>query len=56
MHVPTERIVIPTHMSAAGVNLEANTDTVRLSSEEFAGIGLSVPLELLQVQSFKCVM
>lgn len=35
MHIPTERMARPTHMSAAGVSLEVNAEMVRLSSQEF---------------------
>ena len=38
MFIPTERMASPTHMSAAGVSLEVNTEMVLLSSEEFRGI------------------
>lgn len=51
MHIPTERMASPTHMSAAGVSLEVKTDMVRLSSEEFRGIGLSFFLMLLQIKN-----
>lgn len=40
-------MVSPTQMSAAGVSLDVNTDMVRLSSEEFPGIGPQ-PLMLQQ--------
>lgn len=41
MHIPTQSMASPTHMSAAGVSLEVNIELVRLSSEEFRDIGWS---------------
>lgn len=34
-NIPRVRMVSPTQMSAAGVSLEVNTDTVQLSPEQF---------------------
>lgn len=42
VHLPTVRIVSPTHMSAAGVSLEVNTDMVVFSPEEFRGTDSSI--------------
>lgn len=50
-HIPTQRMVSPTHVSAAGVSLEVNAEVVRLSSEEFRGIGWSLFLMSLRVKS-----
>lgn len=56
VHLPTVRMVSPTHMSAPGVSLEVNTDMVWFSSEEFRGIDSSLSLMGLTVESFKCLM
>lgn len=56
VHLPTVRMVSPTHMSAAGVSLEVNMDTVWFSSEEFRAIDSSLFLMGLTVESVKCLM